>query len=76
VFPFALVPAAANDPLAGRSSLGFAGHEIDDFLPAGCLGEVELAPRVAETEEVAVPFDKAWHRHAASEVDHSRRRTH
>jgi hypothetical protein len=66
------MPAATDDPFAGGRALGLAGDEVDHFLPACGLREVELAFGVAKAEEVAVAFDEAGHDHLARNVDDAR----
>ncbi len=67
--PFALVPPAANDPLARLRAGHGLGHQVDQIL-VGCRShEVQLQPGLAEPHEVAMPFDEPGNRETASQVD-------
>ena len=67
--PFGLVPAAADDPLAGLGFGGGAGHLGDDIVPGAGFAEVEAEAEFADAGEVAVSFDEAGGGEVAVEVD-------
>ena len=67
--PFGLMPAAADDPLAGFGLLDGARDLGDDLVPRAGFAEVEAHAELAEAGEVAVSLDEAGDGGHAVEVD-------
>ena len=57
--PAGLVPAAAEDPAAGRRSRRALARPRDDLVEVARAGEVEAPQRAPEAEEVGVAVDEA-----------------
>ncbi len=67
--PLGLMPAAADDPLAGLGLLDGAGDLGDDIVPGAGFAEVEAHAEFADAGEVAVAFDEARDGELAMEID-------
>jgi hypothetical protein len=74
VAPVVLVPPAADDPLPLGRRAGARGHARHHLVERARAGEVDVAQRQAEAEEVAVRVDEPGEHGAAGEVDDARRR--
>ena len=73
--PFALMPAAAHDPIARPRLAGGAGYLGDDFVPRARFAKIEAHAIFAERSEVAVPFDEPRNGEHPVKVDHPGLRT-
>ena len=73
--PFALMPAAAHDPIARLGLAGGAGYLGDDFVPRARFAKIEAHAIFAERSEVAVPFDEPRNGEHPVKVDHPGLRT-
>ena len=67
--PLVLVPAPAEDPVAGLGRGCGLGDQGDDLVPGAGLGQVEDHLGGAEAGEVAVALDEAGDGQGAAEVD-------
>ena len=69
--PLLLVPAAAEDPLAGPRGLRRFRHHADDVVPVLRGGELQVARRFADAGEVHVRIDEPGRGERALQVDHA-----
>ena len=67
--PLGLVPAAADDPLAGLGLLDRAAHLRHDVVPGAGFAQVEAHAEFADAGEVPVAFDEAGNGQHAVEID-------
>jgi hypothetical protein len=72
--PLLLMPAAADQPVAGRGALRGGGHQGDNLVPSTGRCEVHVHAQAAQCEKVAVPFDEAGEGGPAAEFNHPRPR--
>jgi hypothetical protein len=70
--PAALVPAAANDPLAGRGRRGRVGHAGEHLGARGCVGDLHLAAGQRPEREVDVRVAEAGQHQRTRQVDDAR----
>ena len=63
------MPAATADELSGAGASGRILDHRHDLRPAPGAGQIELQPRIADAQEVAVPLDEPRNREAALEID-------
>jgi hypothetical protein len=57
--PLRLIPAAAEDPLAGARARGALANAFDDRLVGVCVGEIDDVEREAEAVQVRVRVRQA-----------------
>jgi len=67
--PLRLVPAAADDPLAGFGLFRGARHLGDDVVPGLRFAEIEAHAELADACEMAVALDEAGDGRHAVEID-------
>ena len=67
--PLALVPTAADDPVARLRGSHGLGYHVDQVLVRSGGHEVELQARVAQAHQVTVPLDEPGNREPAGQVD-------
>ena len=68
--PFVLMPAATDDPFAGRHLCGRLGHHGNDLGEALRVAEIEDQQRITEARVMTVPLDQSGDQHLPVEVDH------
>ena len=67
--PLGLVPAAADDPLAGLGLLDGAADLGHDVVPGAGFAQIEAHAEFADAGEVSVAFDEAGNGEHAVEID-------
>ena len=59
--PFVLMPAATDNPFAGRCAFNGAFNLINDFLPTAVVPKLKTVKAVTITGVMTVPFDESGH---------------
>src|SRR5580704_12384636 len=70
--PLLLMPAAADDPIAGLRFFHRGRYHGDDLIPALRVAQVEIHFHLSDTGEVTMAFDEPRNRQMTVEIDHLR----